>query len=212
VTDPMRLGVAAFDFDGTLVAGDSFLPFLVRLRGARPVARQFVVSTVGVGLAGGLRLDRDASKADLVARLLTGYPAARLAEEGETFGRHLVGRIRSSMRTRLEWHRARGHRLLLVSASPGCYLEPFGRCLELDAVLATQFEVGPDGRLTGRLEGANCRGVEKATRVRAWLDEHLVGAVPEVWAYGDSAGDRELLGLADHPRRIRRRDQLIGRG
>ena len=44
------------------------------------------------------------------------------------------------------------------------------------------------GVLTGRLVGANCRGAEKARRVREWLDgAGLADAV--LWAYGDSDSD-----------------------
>ena len=36
--------------------------------------------------------------------------------------------------------------------------------------------------------------------LHAWLDERHGGrSAVEVWAYGDSAGDRELLADADHP-------------
>jgi phosphoserine phosphatase len=57
------------------------------------------------------------------------------------------------------------------------------------------------GLLTGRLLGANCRGPEKARRVRAWIsDAGLEGAV--LWAYGDSPGDAELLAAADRPVRV----------
>ena len=48
---------------------------------------------------------------------------------------------------------------------------------------------------TGQLEGGNVRGPEKVRRVREWLGAGEV----ELWAYGDSAGDRELLAAADHP-------------
>lgn len=204
MSDSTLLGVAAFDFDGTLVPGDSFLPFLIRVRGARLLAAHFGASTLSMLLAGGFKLDRDASKADLVARLLTGLPAAIIQSEGESFGLSLARRVRPWMRERIEWHREQGHRLLLVSASPAIYLEPFGRELGFDGVLATRLEVGEDGRLTGRLVGANCRGREKEVRVREWLTGHLGGRPVELWAYGDSAGDRELLAMADHPLLLRR--------
>jgi phosphoserine phosphatase len=84
MSDSTLLGVAAFDFDGTLVPGDSFLPFLIRVRGARLLAAHFGASTLSMLVAGGFKLDRDASKADLVARLLTGLPAAIIQREGES--------------------------------------------------------------------------------------------------------------------------------
>ena len=48
------------------------------------------------------------------------------------------------------------------------------------------------------LDGANCRAAEKVRRLDAWLAERRLQDAT-VWAYGDSAGDRELLARADHP-------------
>jgi phosphatidylglycerophosphatase C len=112
--------------------------------------------------------------------------------------------LRPDVRERLDWHRAEGHELVLVSASPELYVTPIGRRLGFDEVLATRLEVDADGRLTGRLEGANCRGPEKVARLRTWRGEGLTVA----YAYGDSTGDREMLALAATgvklPRRRRR--------
>jgi phosphatidylglycerophosphatase C len=63
-------------------------------------------------------------------------------------------------------------------------------------VLCTEAVVGDDGRYTGAMVGANCRGPEKVRRLRAWMDEQGLGDAM-LWAYGDSAGDRELLASAD---------------
>ena len=60
--------------------------------------------------------------------------------------------------------------------------------------------VGPGERLDGTLVGGNVRGPEKLRRFRAWAGDRDI----ELWAYGDSAGDRELLAAADHPHRTRR--------
>jgi phosphatidylglycerophosphatase C len=64
--------------------------------------------------------------------------------------------------------------------------------------------VGPDGRLTGELAGANVRSAEKVRRLEAWIAGSTLGDEAIVWAYGDSAGDRELLARADHPVRVGR--------
>ena len=54
-----------------------------------------------------------------------------------------------------------------------------------------------DSRYLGALAGDNCRGPEKVVRLRTWLAaEGLDDA--ELWAYGDSKGDTELLGAASH--------------
>lgn len=195
--------VAAFDFDGTLVPGDSLLPFVRRAAGRRRFAwsvvrhgpRVMMATVVGIG-------SRDAAKAAFVRTALRGLDAAHVADCGETFAATLVDRLRPAAAARLRWHQARGHDVVLVSASLSVYLEPVGRRLGLAAVLATALEEGADGRLTGELVGANVRGPEKIRRLRVWLGEGA-GNV-ELWAYGDSAGDRELLADVDHPLLVRK--------
>jgi phosphatidylglycerophosphatase C len=191
-TAPRR--VAAFDFDGTLVPGDSLRPFLLRLLGARRLATALAEAGPAMALAY-RRGGRDAAKEALFRRAAQGLDAARVDEAGRAFGAELAGKMRPDMVQRVGWHRQAGHCLVLVSASLTSYLEPFAERLGFDEVIATRLEVGPDGALTGRLAGPNVRGTEKATRLR-----RLLGGDPvEIWAYGDSAGDREMLQMADHP-------------
>lgn len=195
---PGRPGVAAFDFDGTLVGGDSLLPFLrVVLGGRAPAA----FATAAPRMAAAYRHGgRDAAKAALLSRLLAGVPAAPVDTAGAAYGRRLATRVRPAMRTCLEDHRRAGHRLVLVSASLATYLEPFAAEVGIPEVIATRLEVGAGGLLTGRLLGANVRGEEKAARLRALLGDGEV----ELWAYGNSDGDRAMLAMADHPCLVRR--------
>jgi phosphatidylglycerophosphatase C len=193
--------VAAFDFDGTLARGDSLLPFLALLRGRAVVARTMALMGPRLAMALSGQRDRDAAKDNFVGRLVRGVPAATVADLGRAYAQRLVAtRLRPAMVERVAWHREHGHELVLVSASLAVYLEPLGTLLGFDHVAATALEVGADGRLTGRLLGANVRGPEKATRLTAWL----AGDSCELWAYGDSAGDRELLAMADTPTLVRR--------
>jgi HAD superfamily hydrolase (TIGR01490 family) len=190
--------VAAFDFDGTLTRRDSLLPFLVSVRGAAATARAVVAESPLFGRVLLGRASRDEAKEALLTRLLAGADLQQLSESGQAFADRLVTReIRPAMRRRLDWHRRAGHRVVIVSASPTLYLDAAGRGLGVDAVLATELEVGAEGRLTGRLAGRNCRGDEKARRLRAWLDGSGHEPSSPVWAYGDSQGDTEMLALAD---------------
>lgn len=191
--------MAAFDFDGTLVAGDSLAPFLRILLGPRSLA---VAAAAGPAMARAYRgAGRDGAKAALLVRAAAGLDAEVVAEQGRAYAVRLEGRVRPDMRTAVDNHRRAGHRLILVSASLAAYLEPFGRLVGFDQVIATRLEMGVGGRLTGRLLGANVRGAEKELRLRAALGDAPV----ELWAYGDSSGDREMLAMADHPHLLRRR-------
>lgn len=195
-----KSGVAAFDFDGTLVAGDSLPRYLSLLLGRNRfvtvLGRAAPAMLARYGSAG-----RDGAKAALLSRAVAGVPATFASQVGESFGSQLVSEVRPQMLDRLAWHSREGHRKVLVSASLALYLTPFGELMGFDDVIATQLEVGPTGLLTGRLLGENVRAAQKAL-----LLGRLVGSDQvTVWAYGDSRGDREMLAMADHPTLLGRR-------
>jgi phosphatidylglycerophosphatase C len=196
--------VAAFDFDGTLTRGGSVLPFLVALRGFWPVLRTVAALSPGLlrsALVGGTAADE--AKEKLFTRLLGGLPVQVVEERSVIFAEHhLARRLRQDARLRLEWHRRQGHHVVIVSASPECYVRHAGELLGVDAVLGTRLAVGGGGLLTGGYEGQNCRGAEKYARLVVHLRAHgLLGGgddQPELWAYGNSRGDLRLLRAADH--------------
>jgi phosphatidylglycerophosphatase C len=199
VTDLSPAGVAAFDFDGTLVSRDSFGRFLSHLLGPRRLAR--VLACAGPAMSAGYRRGgRDGAKAALLARTVAGIPVKDALAAGEEFADRLAGEIRPEMSDLMDWHDGQGHERILVSASLAVYLEPLGRATGFSQVIATRLEADGDGRLTGRMEGTNVRAAEKALRLQA-----VIHPDAEIWAYGDSAGDIELLAMAHHPVWVGRR-------
>ena len=191
--------VAAFDVDGTLTTAECVRPFLRRAVGARLVValarRPLELLRAIAGR------DRDRLKG-LACSAFEGRDARAVDLRGAEFARtFVVPRLREDTIARLRRHQELGHVVLLASASLEPYLSPLGAELGLDGVVCTRLERCADGRLTGRLVGANCRGPEKARRVRQWLVEAGLENA-ELWAYGDSAGDDELLAAAAHPVRV----------
>ena len=191
--------VAAFDVDGTLTTHDCVTPFLRRAAGGR-LWTTLLAHPLALAAAA-VRGDRDRLK-ELACSALRGIDSAEIDALGAAFARRVAAeRLRPDTVARLGRHRELGHTVILASASLDPYLVPLGDVLEVDAVVCTVLERGDDGRLTGRLVGRNCRAAEKARRVREWLEGAGL-ADAELWAYGDSAGDAELLALADHPLRV----------
>ena len=83
--------------------------------------------------------------------------------------------------------------------------------LGLDEVEAVELVVDADGLLTGAMIGPNCRGPEKVVRLDGWLaGAGLDRSSIELWAYGDSTGDDELLAAADHAHRCGRPPRKSG--
>ncbi len=197
--------IAAFDVDRTLTVRDCVLPFMSLVGGRRSVAAALAARPVRIGrwAASG---SRDDMKAHFVRRVFAGREADAVAEVGAVFAHRIASSwMRADTVARMRWHQERGDVVLLVSASLDPYLLPLGDMLEVDAVLCTTL-TERDGRLDGTLEGANCRGTEKVTRIHRWMEDAGLGGASLDWAYGDSAGDREMLGVARTAVRVGRHD------
>jgi phosphatidylglycerophosphatase C len=169
---------------------------------------------------------RDDFKMRVLRRVFVGRDAGEIEELGRHYAEHVVALLRPDTMARLAWHRSEQHELVIVSASLVAYLVPFGAAHGFHHVIAVELAADAHGRLTGELAAPNVRGPEKAVRLRAWLSETVddravddsagriddsagrivdsAGRGVELWAYGDSSGDDELLAMADHPTRVSR--------
>ncbi len=187
--------LVAFDFDGTLTCRDSFRDFLAwRVGAARYSAGMIALAPA---LARYLRhRDRGMLKAAMVARFLGGVDRDVLAAAA---ARYAADRSPSLLRPDAVacWKRwqAMDARLVIVTASPEILVEPFAHGLGAWLLIGTRLTFTAEGRVAGALEGRNCRGEEKARRLR----EALGDDVRLEAAYGDSAGDTEMLALSEDP-------------
>jgi len=189
--------VAAFDVDGTITDRDCVVPFMRNVTGARRIVPRLVARPDRL-VAAIARRDRDQVKELAAAAAFRDRPYDELEASGASFARTVHdGWLRSDTVEALCSHQAAGDRVVLVSASFEVYLRPLGELLGVDEVLATRLELA-DGVATGALDGPNCRGPEKVRRLHDWVDDEFGGRTNvRVVAYGDSAGDRELLADAD---------------
>jgi len=190
----MNVTVAAFDVDDTLTVRDCVVPFMRSVAGTGRLMK-VVLSNVGETIQNVRQRDRDALKAKFVSGIFSGRNAREIESLGIQFASKVAdGWLRSDVAARMRWHQEQGHVVILVSASLGSYLHPLGDLLEVDAVLCTELEE-VDGILTGKLEGKNCRGEEKASRIQKWCEGAGIDVEDLVYAYGDSTGDVQMLEL-----------------
>jgi HAD superfamily hydrolase (TIGR01490 family) len=193
--DRMQMDLALFDFDGTISTGDTYTPFLRYASSTalkRRAWRRLLWPWLGykLGLVSGVAVRRQ-----VTAQVLGGRKAMAIRALGERYARERLPRVlRAQAMARIAWHRERGDRIVVVSASLDAYLVPWCRAHGLELICS---ELGTDGgRLTGTYRGGDCAGAAKAARVRERL------ALPDyrrIYAYGDTIEDRELLALAHHP-------------
>lgn len=112
--------------------------------------------------------------------------------------RVIVPRVSPDALSVLEEHRRLGHRLVLVTASLDFLVTPLAGWLRVDELLAARAEVR-DGSYTGRLLPPFPYGEGKKTVVVQYAREHDV-SLERSYFYGDSPGDRQVLGVVGYPR------------
>jgi phosphatidylglycerophosphatase C len=187
------MDLALFDFDGTVTTKGTypgFVRFAVRPR--RKVVGGIILSPLIVGYRGGLVSDRAIRKA--LSRIgFWGEEPERLRWLGEQYANEVLPKlIRPVAFEKIAWHKARGDRVVVVSASLDVYLQPWCRSLGVE-VICTQLEVS-DGRLTGRYVGGDCCGETKARRIR---ERYCLDDYETISAYGDTEEDRQMLEMAN---------------
>lgn len=187
------MDLALFDFDGTVTTTDTFSRFLRFSSGRGRIAIGSIVLgplLLGFkrGLVSGALLRRTS-----VAFCFRNRHVAELEEHGRRFTRTIDALLRPEAMSRLRWHRDKGDRVAIVSASLSVYLAPWSAELGVDLLCS---KLGARaGVCTGRYEGKDCAGEEKARRVRERYD---LQSFANIYAYGDTAEDYALLSLANH--------------
>jgi phosphatidylglycerophosphatase C len=192
----MTRPLAVFDLDGTLVRGDTFLPFLVGYAIRRRRLRALLALPFHLACyLGRLRSDH-ATKERLMVAFFEGEPREEISRHAAWFcERWIPRRLRPELVRALREHQAVGHRVILLSASPDLYVEAIGRLLAVEHVICTQIASREDC-CDGRIVGHNCKGDHKVSMLCEMLgiDRPPAGS----FAYGDSPSDSPILRWVDH--------------
>jgi phosphatidylglycerophosphatase C len=201
--------LAVFDLDGTITRRNTFGPFLWGFLWRRPwrLLRVLLVLPAAAGFV--LKCDRGALKGALIHALLGGVQRASLERWTERFVAELLSDgLYAEALAAIAMHRARGDRLLLMSASTDLYVPHIGRALGFNEIVCTEVRWRADGRLDGRLASANCRGEEKRRCLAALIARDAPG---RVYAYGDSRADLAHMQLVQEAYLINASPQLAER-
>ena len=185
---------AFFDFDGTMIPGDSIAAFVryARKQGIMPRRDFFRALLAAARYVLGLMSAADSKNAALRFRMRLA-PADREKLDRDFVRDCLLPRVYPQAKACIARHLREGRTPVIVTASTENYMRFVAEALGVSALLATP--LGPDGTV-----GENCRGEEKPRRIRAWLLEQGMEAdFAASWAYGDSKSDFPMLRLCGHP-------------
>jgi HAD superfamily hydrolase (TIGR01490 family) len=188
---------AFFDLDRTLVSCNTGRLFLKDLRKRGDISLARVVRALGWlvkyhfslldieaiarNILAGMRGHDEGDFAEKCRRLVEGAVLPRLQAEGLN---------------KIAEHRAKGHRVAILSTSPSYIARPVAEKLGMDFVLSTRLEV-KDGRFTGELDGPACYGKGKVHWAED-LGNKLSLDLDNCWFYTDSYTDLPMLERVGH--------------
>lgn len=195
------MGLAIFDLDNTLLAGDSdylWGQFLVEQgivdsghyeRTNQAFYRQYQEGTLNIY--------------EFLAFQLAPLKQHSSQQLENWRSRYLEEKIRPIILPQaqelLAWHRSQGHLLLIITATNRFLTGPIAEMLGVEELIATEPEF-LEGRYTGRVKGVPSYREGKVARLEAWLKEKEQTLTLEPsWFYSDSHNDIPLLEQVTHP-------------
>jgi len=156
--------LALFDFDGTITTRET-MPDFIRYSVSK--RRLFFGQLILAPLVLGYKLGFVSGS--LVRRVIVRFAYSGMPRENQAvLGKHFAADylpkfLREEAMQRIEWHRRKGHKVVVVSGGLYPYLAPW--CQEHELELICSSLEHRNGRLTGLYSGEQCVLAEKARRV-----------------------------------------------
>lgn len=185
--------IVFFDFDGTITKNDTLVDFIKFAIGDFKYYKGLLVLSPML-LAYKLKIiPNNIAKEKLIAHFFKGWDKVKFQSIANNYS---VGKIDEIIRPkafeRIKWHQAKGHTIVIVSASIECWLKDWCKKNNL-GLIGTKLEV-KNNILTGKFSTKNCYGIEKVNRIK---EKYNLSDYNTIFAYGDSSGDKEMLSIAD---------------
>ena len=192
--DGKPVSLALFDFDGTLIPGDSVAYYLRFARKEGAVSMSEFLRALWAATLYGMKRMTDADSKSIGLAFRKRHDQAFLDELDRKFvDQVLLPKVYKDGKKQIAVHRRERNILVLVSASTENYMRFVAEALGFDTVLCTPIEA--DGTIW-----RNCKGEKKVQRVKDWLAENgLTADLASSFAYGDSKSDLPMLRLVGHP-------------
>ena len=197
--------IAAFDFDGTIIEGDTMfiLNRLLNNKISRVLnyIKLFPFYVMYIFKIINLTCLKEKFYRSILKPLLIPYPKKNFNKIlSEELFKIIRNKIKINAKKRIEWHLRNNHKVIVVSASPRHLIEKVTNDLGTE-LIATETNLGElIKRNTTNFKfcftSRNCKGKEKVTRLENYIKDSLDDYI--IYAYGDSVGDKELLQIADY--------------
>ena len=187
--------IAFFDFDGTITRKDTMLELVKFSHGTTSFYKGMArIAPALVGLKLGL-ISAQKVKEKLLQQFYGNCSIDAFDAVCEAFTEQVLPSIiRTDALKCIQQHRKEGSTIVVVSASAENWVGPWCKQQQI-AFIGTRLQ-NINGKLTGKIEGNNCNGQEKVSRILLSYDPAHYDVS---YGYGDTKGDQEMLALVNCP-------------
>jgi len=192
----MNKRIAFFDFDGTITTKDTLLEFIRFDRGELLFCLGFLLTAPWVVAYKLKVISNQKAKERVLSFFFRNRPLSDFQASCDRFSAEkLPGLLRPKALDELKKLKELDADIVIVSASPSNWISNWAATVGASLIATNLSTTTRKGQpvLTGVIEGANCHGKEKVRRIR---QQHELDDYSEVYAYGDTSGDRPMLALA----------------
>lgn len=191
----MRPSIAFFDFDGTVTRKDTLFEIVRYSKGNAALYGGLLALSPALALMKLKVLSNEKVKQLFLQYFFSNTPEQQFREKCASFCRErLPSLVREDALQAIKEHQAQGHRVAVVTASAQEWVQPWCTALGIECI-ATRLEI-KNARITGRIDGENCNGEEKVRRIE---EKFSLPLYENIYAYGDTSGDKPMLQIASHP-------------
>ena len=188
----MKKGIAFFDFDGTITTHDTLLEFIKFYKGSIRFYLGFLLNAPWLVAMKLKLMSNQLVKEKVLEYFFKNETEENFRNQCALFQKKILPRLlRNGAIREIEKLKAQEIIVVVVSASPENWIRPWTEFMKLE-LIASRLEV-KNGMITGKIVGKNCHGAEKVRRIK---EEYNLTDYAEVYAYGDSSGDKDMLTLA----------------
>ena len=187
------MNLALFDFDGTLTKVDTFTAFIKQTTPMTRYALGLIRLMPKIFLYKLGKYKGTFMRQDIVEVALKRRSQEELMQKGREFVPFMDSVLRPDIYQKLLDHKAKGDRVLIVSASLDLYLKPWCQKHGVELICSEvkfQKEV-----CLGVYSSEDCSGPYKLKKV---LEKLAPRDYTKIFAYGDTPEDFELLSIADY--------------
>jgi phosphatidylglycerophosphatase C len=184
--------IAFFDFDGTITTKDTLLEIIKFQKGKFRFYLGFLLNSPFLILYKMKIISNQRAKERILTHFFSKMSLPAFQEKCDVFALTVIPTlVRAKAMIEIEKLQSTNTDIVIVSASAENWIIEW--CKKNNLQLAGTRLATRGVHLTGKIDGINCYGEEKVRRIKERYD---LSQYQEIYCYGDTNGDKPMLGLA----------------